>query len=65
MRTVAQYQLPQVSWHGELTHSSLEGYLDAALVGNEPQWGGNWVLITIFYGVCLNSEGLPSYFLKC
>lgn len=62
---MAQYQLPQVSRHRKHTHSSLEGYLDPALVGNKPQRSGNWVLITIFCGVCLNPECLPSYFLKC
>lgn len=61
-----EYQLAEVflAW-GAHTHSSLEGYLDPALVGNEPQWSGNWVLITIIRGICLNSKCLPSYFLKC
>lgn len=47
------------------THSSLEGYLDPALVGNKPQGGGDQVLVTIVCSICLNPKGLPSYFLKC
>lgn len=49
----------------EHTHPSLEGYLDPALVGNKPQWGGDQVLITIVCSICLNTKCLPSYFLKC
>lgn len=49
----------------EHTHSSLEGYLDPALVGNQPQRSADWVLVTIVCSICLNSKCLPSYFLKC
>lgn len=49
----------------EQTHSSFEGYLDPALVGNKPQWGSDHVLITIVCSICLNPKSLPSYFLKC
>ena len=47
------------------THSSLESQLDPALVGDEPQWRGDRVLIATVCRICLNPKRLPSYFLEC